>query len=290
MHPAKLKEHIVEAIRLCETSLPMDVKKRLREVYEEENREVPRRILGALMENVEIAEREGRPICQDTGALTFYVKREGWSEKELYRIIVEAVVEANNKIPLRPNAIDYVSGKNSGDNTGRFVPWIVWEPDGERLEITVVAKGGGSEAVSSLRVLPATAGRKEIFQTVLESVAQAGAKPCPPIILGVGIGPSSEIALELAKRAIYLRPLGERHENSVIAGMEEDLLRTVNELDIGVHGFGGITALDVHVEYASIHPSSMAVGVVTSCWVLRKAMLNVYKDTVRIVSHNVSLK
>lgn len=290
MHPMELKRCIVEAIRLCETSLPMDVKKRLREVYEEEDREVPKKILGALMENVEIAEREGRPICQDTGVLTFYVKRGGWSEKELHGIIVEAVLEASSKIPLRPNAIDYISGENLGDNIGRFVPWIIWEPEGESLEITVVAKGGGSEVVSNIRVLPVTAGKKEIFQTVLESVAQTGAKPCPPIILGVGIGPSSEIALELAKRAIYLRPLGERHENSGIAGMEEDLLRMVNRLDIGVHGFGGITALDVHMEYASIHPSCMVVGVVASCWALRRATLNLCKDTARIISHDVSIK
>ncbi len=289
MHPAKLKEYVVEAIRLCETSLPVDVKNRLKEAYECEEREVPRKILGVLLENVETAEKEGKPICQDTGTLTFYVKRGEWWEDELRRIIVEAVVEASGKIPLRPNAIDFPSGRNSGDNTGRFIPWILWEPGTESLEITVVAKGGGSEAVSSLRVLPATAGRKEIFQTVLESVAQAGAKPCPPIVVGVGIGPSSDIALDLAKRAVYLRPLGKRHENSVIAGMEEDLLRKINRLDIGVHGFGGVTALDIHIEYASIHPSSMAVGIVASCWALRRATLKVHEKSASITSHNISL-
>ncbi|MBO3799987.1 MAG: fumarate hydratase [Candidatus Brockarchaeota archaeon] len=286
MHSAKLKEYVVEAIRLCETSLPLDVKNSLKEAYEREEREIRRKILGALLKNVETAEKEGRPICQDTGTLTFYVKRGGWRENELQRIIVEAVVEASGKIPLRPNTIDFPSRRNPGDNTGRFVPWIFWEQGGEDLEITVVAKGGGSEAVSSLKVLPATAGRKEIFQTVLESVAEAGAKPCPPIILGVGIGPSSEMALELAKRAVYLRPIGERHMNGVIARMEEDLLRMVNELDIGIHGFGGISALDVHIEYASIHPSSMVVGVVASCWALRRVVLKVSGEAVEIKSHS----
>ncbi|MCX8183410.1 MAG: fumarate hydratase, partial [Crenarchaeota archaeon] len=121
---------------------------------------------------------------------------------------------------------------------------------------------------------------------VLESVAKAEARPCPPIILGVGIGPSSEIALDLAKRAVYLRPLGQRHENPVIAGMEEDLLRMVNRLEIGVHGLGGLTALDLHIEYASIHPSSMVLGVVASCWALRKATMKECGDNARIVSHN----
>ncbi|MEM2612135.1 MAG: fumarate hydratase [Thermoproteota archaeon] len=282
----ELRKHIVEAIRVCETRLPEDVKKALRKAYDEEDNPLPKKIIGILLENVEIAEKENRPICQDTGTLTFYVKRGGWSEEELQKAINEAVKEASVEIPLRPNAIDFVSGINSGNNTGRFIPWIVWEPGGENLEITVVAKGGGSEAASSLRVLPATAGRKEIFRTVLESVAQAGAKPCPPIILGVGIGPSSEIALDLAKKALYLRPLGERHENSIIAEMESELLRMVNRLDIGVHGFGGLTALDVHIEYASIHPSSMAVGVVASCWVLRRAVLKVNGNSTVIVSHN----
>jgi len=286
MEDRDLKDHIVEAIRLCETSLPIDVKNRLKEAYENEDREVPKKILGALLKNVETAEKESRPICQDTGTLTFYVKRGEWGENELHRIILEAVKEASSKIPLRPNAIDFPSRRNSGDNTGRFIPWIVWEPGGEHLEITVIAKGGGSEAVSSLRVLPATAGRKEIFREVLESVAKAGAKPCPPIILGVGIGPSSEIALDLAKRAVYLRPLSKRHGNSFIARMEEDLLRMVNSLDIGVHGFGGLTALDLHIEYASIHPSSIALGIVASCWALRKATLKECGNTARIVDHD----
>jgi len=289
MDALKLRKHIVETIRVCETSLPNDVKNALRRAYEEESRELSKKILGILRENMEIAEKERRPICQDTGTLTFYVKRGGWSEEELRKAVNEAVKEASGEIPLRPNAIDFASGRNPGNNTGRLIPWIVWEPGGESLEITVVAKGGGSEVVSSLKVLPATAGRKEIFQTVLESVAQAGARPCPPIILGVGIGPSSEIALDLAKRAVYLRPLGIRHENKVIAQMEEDLLKTVNMLDIGVHGFGGITALDIHIEYASIHPSSMAVGVVASCWALRRAILKVHGNSASIISHSISL-
>ncbi|MGB9717345.1 MAG: fumarate hydratase [Thermoproteota archaeon] len=286
MDISKLRKHIVETIRVCETSLPNDVKKALRKAYEEEARELPRKILGILMENVEVAEKEHRPICQDTGTLTFYVKRGSWREEELQKIINEAVKEASEEIPLRPNAVDFASGRNSGNNTGRLIPWITWEPGGENLEITVIAKGGGSETVSSLKVLPATAGRKEVFQAVLESVAEAGARPCPPLILGVGIGPSSEIALDLAKRAVYLRPLGQRHENHVVAGMEDDLLRMVNRLEIGVHGFGGVTALDIHIEYASIHPSSMALGVVASCWALRKATLKECGNTARIVDHD----
>lgn len=285
MNSSELKRHIVEAIRICETSLPEDVKKALRRAYEDEERELPRKILGILLENIEVAEKERRPICQDTGTLTFYVKRGRWSELELHKIINDAVKEASEEIPLRPNAIDFASGRNSGNNTGRFIPWIIWEPGGGDLEMTIVAKGGGSEAVSSLRVLPSTAGRKDIFKAVLESVAKAGARPCPPIILGVGVGPSSEIALELAKKAVYLRPLGRRHEDSVVAEMEEALLRMVNRLDIGIHGFGGLTALDVHIEYASIHPSSMAVGIIASCWALRRAVLKVSEERVEIKSY-----
>ncbi|MGQ9479661.1 MAG: fumarate hydratase [Thermoproteota archaeon] len=281
MDPSTLRRHIVEVIRLCETTLPSDVKKRLREAYESEHREIPRRILGILLENVEVAEKESRPICQDTGTLTFYVKRGGYDEKELRRVITEAVREASETIPLRPNTIDFVTGRNTGDNVGIFSPWIVWEP-GENLEITVVAKGGGSEAISGLRIMPATAGRRDIFKAILESVAQAGARPCPPIILGVGIASLPEVALSIAKKAIYLRRLGERHVDEAISMMETELLNKVNELDIGVHGFSGLTALDVHVEHASIHPSSMALGIIASCWALRRASLRVFKDTVKI--------
>ncbi|MGQ9596281.1 MAG: fumarate hydratase [Thermoproteota archaeon] len=285
----ELKRHVVETIRICETILPTDVKEALRKAFEEESGELPKRIMGILLENVEIAERENRPICQDTGALTFYVKRDGWNEEALQKVIREAVIEASEKIPLRPNAIDYTSMRNSGNNTGKFAPWLVWEPGEGCLEITVIAKGGGSEAVSGLKVLPTTAGKEDIFRMVLESVAQAGARPCPPIILGVGIGPSSDIALDLAKRAVYLRPLGKRHENKVMTKMEEDLLGMVNKLDIGVHGLGGVTALDVHIEYASIHPSSMVVGVMASCWALRRAVLRVSDGVAEVVSHNLLL-
>ncbi|MCS7138973.1 MAG: fumarate hydratase [Crenarchaeota archaeon] len=284
MDALELKKHIVEAIRVCETKLPDDVKNALKKVYENEERQLPKMILGILLENVEVAEREHRPICQDTGTLTFYVKRGNWGEEELLKIIHDAVKEASEVIPLRPNTIDFTSGINAGNNTGRFIPWVIWEPGGENLEITVIAKGGGSEAVSSLKVLPATAGHNEIFRTVLESVAKAGAKPCPPIVLGVGIAPSPDIAFDLAKRAIYLRPLGIRHENKYIAQMEENLLKAINMLEVGVHGFGGITALDVHIEYASIHPSSMAVGVIASCWALRRATLKVHGNSAIITS------
>jgi len=271
----KLKRFLIELIRVAETRLPLDVYHALLKAYNEEDNPVAKQHLEAILRNVELAAKHSKPICQDTGTPIFYMKvGEDFPLKaKLYSIAVEAIREATRLIPLRPNAVNPIRGGNTGDNTGRYTPWFDVElVEGDRLEVTFAAKGGGSEAPSTLVMGLPVKGILNVWEAVLNTIVEAGPKPCPPVVVGVGVAALAEQAITIAKRAVLLRPLGSRHQEADVAKLEEELLKSINELGIGVHGFGGkTTALDVHVDYAHRHPATYAVAVVTSCWALRRA-------------------
>jgi len=279
-----LKENIikavVEAIQLAVTSLPKDVVNAIREAYEREESKIAKFNLENILKSIEISKTEKIPICQDTGTITFFVEA-GIKNPylgEIREILVEATRRATRKIPLRPNAVDILTNKNSGDNTGRFVPILHWElVDGSRIRIAVLPKGGGSENCSALAMLNPTEGFEGVKRFVVERVRECGGKPCPPIILGIGIGGSADLALKLAKKALF-RPLGVRHDNKRISQLEEEILEEVNSLGIGPMGMEGkTTALDVKIEYAHRHPASLPVGLIIQCWAHRKAFIEIDK-------------
>ena len=264
-----------ELVRVAATRLPLDVYEALVRAAEVEDNPVARAQLEAMIRNAELAARLGRPICQDTGTPYFYFKVGvdfPW-RGFLYDAARLAVRRATREVPLRPNAVDPVHGGNSGDNTGRYLPWVEVElVPGDGLEATFVPKGGGSEAPTRLVMANPLEAAGRLVETVLDAVVWAGPKPCPPVIIGVGIGPGGDVALRLAKKAASLRPLGTVNPDPVLARLEETLLEAVNRLGIGAHGFGGrTTALGVHVDYAHRHPATFAVGVVFSCWATRRA-------------------
>ena len=284
-----LKGHIVKLIHAAAVYLPADVKEALRRAYEAEEGLNVRLMLKAILDNIEIAERERRPICQDTGVIMFHVRAgERFSLLgKLPRIFREAAAEATRKIPLRPNAVDIITEKNSGDNTGDHIPWISWEivPESDEAEITVLLKGGGSEAASMAKVIPPAQGLSGALKVALDSVFEAGPKICPPIFLGVGIGATADIAMNLAKKAL-LRKAGERNPRAEIAELEGRLLRAVNVLGWGAHGVGGrITALDARIEASHRHPATLAVGVLVGCWAFRYSTLKIAGDDVNFVTH-----
>jgi len=286
-----LKEYIKESIKISVTSLSEDVKRKIKEAYDIEDG-LSKVFLRAIIENIELAEKERVPICQDTGTFSFYVERGKFNEFTIKSAIEKALREATEEVPLRPNAIDFLSKKNLGNNIGRFVPWIVWKyPKQDELKITVVPKGGGSEVISYFNVFPPTVSYEEIFEGIVKHIKEIWAKPCPPIFLGVGIGATVEIATNLASEALFTKEIGKRNEDKEIAKFEEELIDRINKLGIGTHGLGGkISVLDVHVEYASIHPASLAVVVLGSCWALRRAILVVKESgEAEIVSHNIKL-
>jgi len=277
-------EAVVEAIKKAVIYLPPDVKDVLKKVYVEEDNSIARVHLNVILKNIELAEKLGVPVCQDTGLLVFYVKlgaRFPWIEV-VEESLVEATKIATKVIPLRPNTVNPFTGFNPGDNTGRYTPVIIWDsvdPGNDVLEVTVVPKGGGSEYVSTLRIIPPGEGFEKIKEVVLDAVIDAGAKPCPPVIIGVGIAGLADQAMYLAKKAATIRRIGSRHPEPAVADLEVELLRTINSLGIGAMGMGGkIYALDVHIEYAYRHPATYAIAIAFQCWAARRAKAIVKPD------------
>ena len=289
----KLLETVAfKLLQLAITELPQDVKVALQRAYREEESEVGKTQLKAILDNVELAEKKCAPMCQDTGVIIFYVKA-GSKVEGLDKIedaLCNATAKATREVPLRPNAVDPFTQKNTGNNTGRFIPYIHWEVvPGDTLEISVMPKGGGSENVSALGMLSPSQGIKGLKKFVIDTVVNAGAKPCPPTILGVAVGGGADIALKLAK-ATLLKPLNQPNPNPELAKVEQELRKAANSTGIGPMGLGGkITVLDVKVDYAHRHPASYPVAVVVQCWAARRASARIYSDgKVEYLSHKVA--
>ncbi len=259
---------IADLLRKAEIELPDDVIEALRKTEAREESPVAKSQLQAILKNIELAKNHGVPMCQDTGIMIFFAElgTEFQSGFDLEAAIREAVVLATAEIPLRPNAVDPLTRKNSGDNTGIGIPDIHWKlVPGKELRITVAPKGAGSENMSALKMMnPTEVGSIKNF--VLETVVSAGGMPCPPLTLGVGIGGSFDKAARLAKEAL-LEPL-DTHMNE----FEKGILDAVNALGIGCMGLGGsTTALAVHVKTAHCHTASLPVAINIQCWANRHA-------------------
>ena len=271
-----------EVITRASIGPAFDVTTSLKGALEVEENEPAKLQLGAILKNIELSTAEKAAVCQDTGFPNFYIKLGDRFpiRSKIFDILTQAVREVTKELPLRPNTVHPFSEKNPGDNTGVGAPWFEVELfDGDYLEFYYVPKGGGTELPSKAFTLPPGVAMKELPRLVLEAVIDAGPMPCPPVIVGVGIGPSVDIAAKLAKKAAVLRPVGSRHPEPEIAKMEQELLKAINKLGIGVHGVGGkVTALDVHIEYAYRHPATFSIGIVFSCWATRRAGARVYPD------------
>jgi len=287
---SKIEDAIVMLIKAASIYLPMDVKNALVKARDLEVNPLAKAQLEAILRNCELAEAEGKPICQDTGLISFYISMgdDFPIKSELINILRRATVKATRDIPLRPNAVDVLSGRNSGDNTGRYIPNIDLEftPNSDEAKITVYPKGGGSEGPCIAKVLLPTEGLKYAKKLILDTVVDAGAKPCPPTLIGVGLGGTLDLAVKLAKKAL-LRPIGVRSEIEDVAKLEEELLELINSLGIGPHGVGGkTTALDVHIDCAHRHPASYAIAILFNCWAVRRSTMTIdSKGNVKFITH-----
>lgn len=278
MDRSELEKNLVDAIRLAVTTVTPSTEAKLKESIGIEENQGAKVQLEAILENIKVGGEDSCPICQDTGTPTFFVEvGTGFRHMDMIRdTIVSAVRRATEEIPLRPNAVDPIEHKNSGDNTGRYVPAIHWDVvQGDELTIHVMPKGGGSENMSLLCMMTPGRGLKGVKEIVLEQVAKMEGKPCPPTVVGVGLGGGADLSMELAKKAL-LRPIGERHPEAKIAELEEELLDKVNQLGIGPMGVGGkTTVLDIKIEYAHRHPASFPVAMAPQCWANRQARVHV---------------
>jgi fumarate hydratase subunit alpha len=265
-------EVITETVaRLCieaNYELGDDVVAALRRARDEEVSPVGRRILDQLLENARVAHEEGLPLCQDTG-LTVVFLQLGQDvhavEGELYEAIQEGVRRGYQEGYLRHSLVErpFSARVNTGDNTPAVVHTEI--VPGDRLRIIVAPKGGGSENMSALGMLTPADGREGVVRFVVETVERAGASPCPPTIVGVGIGGSAEKAMWLAKHSL-LREVAKPNPDPEIARLERDILSRANDLGIGPQGLGGrATCLAVHVEARPCHIASLPVAVNLQC-------------------------
>jgi len=267
---------VVELLRKTVVKLPKDVEDALRKAYASETDEVPKMQLKAIVDNIDMAIKGNTPMCQDTGVTIFYAYLPKDCKVDVEKGIVEGVRKATKEVPLRPNAVHPITRKNPGDNVGEKMPYINWRiHDKDYIEITVMTKGAGSENMSQLSMLTPSQGLKGIKEFVLNAVLRAGSNPCPPTILGVGIGGSSDIAMKLAKEAL-LRPINQRHKDPEIAKLETELLEAINMLGIGPMGLGGkTTCLGLNIEYAYCHTASLPVGLNVQCWAGRHGTVRI---------------
>ena len=267
-------EAISQAVaRLCMSAnrnLPEDVRACITRSREQEPWEPARGILDRIVENYEIAEEEQLPICQDTGVACVFldVGQEVHIQGDLEQAVHEGVRRGYLEAGLRCSVVaDPLRRVNTKDNT----PAIVYTRllPGDRLKITVAPKGAGSENMSRIAMLRPSDGAQGVKDFVVKTVEEAGPNPCPPIVVGVGIGGCFDRSAELAKRAL-LRPAGEPNPDPFYAAMERELLDRINALGIGPQGLGGrTTALAVHIEVAAVHMASLPVAVNINCHVTR---------------------
>jgi len=271
--------------------LPDDIKQALKKAYAEETSETGKTQLKAILDNIELAEKYQAPVCQDTGTIIFYVKA-GAKAKNLDKVeeaLVAATKRATKEVPLRPNAVDPFTGKNSGDNTGRNIPYVNWEiVPGDKIELTVMTKGGGSENVCIGGMIVPGEGIKGLKKFVVDAVVKAGAQPCPPNILGIAIGGGADISMKLAKKTL-LKPLNEANPDPELAKLEKEIFEAVNMTGIGPMGLGGkTTVLGVHIDYAFRHPASFPAAVAFNCWASRRASAQISADgTVEYLTHKL---
>jgi fumarate hydratase subunit alpha len=266
VHTNKIIEIVSRLFIEANTQLGLDVLSAFERARETEESPTAREVLGELLENARIAEQEIVPMCQDTGLAVVFVEMGqdvhvvgGY----LYDAIQEGVRRGYHEGYLRKSACHPFTRANTGDNTPAIIHLDI--VPGDKIRIMAVPKGGGSENMSRVMMLTPAVSKDGIMDYVVQRVRESSSNPCPPIVVGVGIGGTFEKAAILAKKAL-LRPLGSTHSDSEVVEMEVELLRRINDLGIGPQGYGGrTTALGVHIEIMPCHIASLPVGVNIQC-------------------------
>lgn len=257
------------AIEACE-NIGEDILTKLRKALKEEQSPLGREVLQQIITNDEIAQKERVPMCQDTGIVVVFVELGSQIvfEGDIYKAINEGVAEAYVEGNLRKSVVAHpLVRKNTGTNAPA-VTHIKIVP-GTDVKITVAPKGGGSENMSLVKMLIPADGVEGIKKLVLKTIFESGGKPCPPIVVGIGLGGTFEKAALLAKEAL-MRDLGDKSDDPVIAKLEEELLEEINKLGVGPMGFGGTTtALGVKINTYPCHIASLPVAINIQCHAAR---------------------
>jgi L(+)-tartrate dehydratase alpha subunit len=237
-----------------------------------------------------MADELNRPCCQDTGIIQYFVQvgsRFPLIDK-LEASLCEAVKRATVDAPLRPNVVEVFDERNTGNNVGTGIPWIDWEiiPGSDEVKIYLYMAGGGCSLPGIAKVLMPLEGYEGVVKLVFDQITSYGINACPPLLVGVGIAGSVDVAAKLSKKAL-LRPIGSRNSNRRGAELENMLEDGLNEIGIGPGGItGNRSVMGVHIEQAGRHPATIAVGISTGCWAHRRALIKINAEMeYEILSH-----
>ncbi|MDO5830035.1 MAG: fumarate hydratase [Methanobrevibacter smithii] len=272
-----IKDAVYELYKKAAIVLGNDVKKALEDALKVEDNELARLNIEAILKNIKLAEEKQIPMCQDTGLPVIFVKLGNVEVENLRAGIEEGIEKATKEIPIRPNIVDPITRENTNINVGDYIPPIDIELiDEDYLEITILPKGFGSENNNTMKMALPAEGIQGIKDFVVESVLKAKGKPCPPTVIGVGIGGTSDLCLKLGKKAL-LGEVGKRNPDPEIAKLELEILEEINKSGIGPMGLGGkTTTLDVKILKAHTHTAGLPVGVCVQCWADRHATTKIY--------------
>ncbi|MFZ5632163.1 MAG: fumarate hydratase [Bacillota bacterium] len=275
------KDLYVKALK----DLPPDVRKAVKEAYEREKSETGRQVLATMLDNIAIADGKNRMICQDTGIPIYFVKVGNKLCVDFVRLeeaVIKGCQRATVEHPLRSSVVSPFKRENNQNSSGYRIPSIHYDvvQDSDKLEILMVPKGSGSENMSFLKMLIPAEGVGGVKRFILETVAKnIGANPCPPYVVGIGIGGTADLCVKLAKIAAVTRSIGSRNADPEMAAFEEEMFKAVNELGIGPMGLGGLnTAIAVHVEHAYTHITQNPVAINIQCWPARRARATISAD------------
>lgn len=267
----------------AQKDIPPDVRDALRRAHDAESAPTPRRIIGTMLKAIEVADQHRMLVCQDTGIPIFWIRIGRGFEVDGVRML-EALRRGVERVtiehPLRSSIVAPITRRNNQTSSGLGVPvfHVEFASEIDYLDILMMPKGSGSESMSFLKMLLPADGIAGIKRFVLDTVVDAAGKPCPPTIVGVGIGGSSDVCVTLAKKAT-LRPVGSTNPDPEIASLEAELLRAINATGIGPMGLGGkTTALAVHVEQSWTHITLNPVAVNMQCWRGERRRARIYPD------------
>ena len=260
------------------TDIPQDVRVGLKRGHDSEisaGNKTATKVMLTVLENIQLADEKDMMVCQDTGLPIYKVlignelAERGLDMVELKKRLKLAAERATKEYPLRSNSVHPLTRKNTQTNTGQGLPIIKIDfvPGSDKIELWMSPKGSGSENMSFLRMLKPADGIKAVKRFVIECVFESGANPCPPVIVGIGIGGTSDVASALAKEASCFRLVGSSNPDPQVAQLEKDLLDLINQTGIGPQGLGGqTTAMACHIEWAHTHISQLPVAVNMQCW------------------------
>lgn len=283
MNHEKSKEYLIDLLArftgYAGIHLPDDIMVKLAELRETENSQMAKIIYDAMFDDIQRADEMNRPCCQDTGIIQYFVQVGSKFPfiDDIEECLREAVKKATVETPLRHNCVEIFDEKNTGNNVGTRIPWIDWEvvPNSDEVKVYVYMAGGGCSLPGTAKVLMPLEGYEGIVKFVFDQITSYGINACPPLLVGIGIAGSVEVAAKLSKKAL-LRPIGSHNSNPRGAELEAMIEAGLNSIAIGPGGLtGNNSVMGVHIEQAGRHPATLAVGLSTGCWAHRRACIRI---------------